>query len=323
MPSPSVSGLMPLLGTDRESGGGGELSVNIPCQWAEPHDRDSEADRALAREALDFDGLGIFGDVLFRGQWPASVLSALAAAEDSGLLSRAPPPFSESETAAFLKYRPRYFALNFYTSYWAKPVAETDGGETIDPSTGVRVRFSKEQTRTVVGPEGEISKNVSIGAPGAPSWLFSTPWAMRSMLREINERYRPEEIVVTENGFATRAEQEQQGGKREEEGGGAPLFLAGDERSSAFEDGDRVSFFRGYLASALEAVALDGVPLRGFCAWSLLDNFEWADGYSMRFGIVRVDFATQERTAKRSALVLREFFSSSSGGGVRGGRDQL
>ena len=140
---------------------------------------------------------------------------------------------------------------------------------------------------------------------------------------EINERYRPEEIVVTENGFATRAEQEQQGGKREEEGGGAPLFLAGDERSSAFEDGDRVSFFRGYLASALEAVALDGVPLRGFCAWSLLDNFEWADGYSMRFGIVRVDFATQERTAKRSALVLREFFSSSSGGGVRGGRDQL
>lgn len=134
-------------------------------------------------------------------------------------------------------------------------------------------------------------KNVSIGTPGAPSWLFATPWAMRSILREINERYAPlEEIIVTENGFATKAEQgaERNGGV----GGGEEKKNNGEETETVFEDEDRVSFFESYLASALEAVNLDGVPLSGFCAWSLLDNFEWADGYSMRFGIVQVDYAT-------------------------------
>ena len=225
----------------------------------------------------------------------------------------APPPFSESEAAGFLRHRPRYFALNFYTSYWARPVAEGEGGEKtiVDPSTGVRVRFSKEQTRQRDG-----GGNVSIGLPGAPSWLFSTPRAMRSILREVNERYGPEEIIVTENGFATRAEQvgEENGG-----GGGENNGDDDDDGAAIFDDRDRVDFYRSYLSSALDAATLDGVPLSGFCAWSLLDNFEWADGYSMRFGIVRVDFENQERTVKRSALWLRGFFSGGSGRGRGGG----
>jgi len=281
------------------------LSVNVPCQWAEPWDSDSESDRQLARTALDFDGMGIFADVLFKGQWPESVLNALSAARDSGLFVP-PPTFSADESAGFLSHRPRYFALNFYTSYWAKPVVDNDEkeeeGVVIDPSTGVEVAFTKEQRRP--DPSGG-GKEISIGLPGAPAWLFATPWAMRSILNEINERYEPEEIVVTENGFATKAEQDAEEKEEEEQA------AKGNE---IFDDGDRVSFFQAYLASALAARTLDGVPLTGFCAWSLLDNFEWADGYSMRFGIVRVDFGTQQRTVKRSALWLRGFFSSSGGG---------
>lgn len=303
-----------------DGGGGGEkqnkppvLSVNIPCQWAEPWSSPaSQEELDLAREALDFDGLGIFADVLYKGQWPPSVLRALARArEESGGGDgdgfAAPPPFSKAETAAFLRHRPGYFALNFYTSYWARPVAADgasggeQGGKTIvDPSTGVRVRFSKEQTR----PADNGSIVVPIGLPGASSWLFSTPWAMRSILREVNERYGPEEIVVTENGFATRAELESNDNESND-----------TDDDNIFDDGDRVEFYRSYLSSALDAVALDGAPLSGFCAWSLLDNFEWADGYRMRFGVVRVDFGTQERTVKRSALWLREFFRSATGGG--------
>jgi beta-glucosidase len=64
-------------------------------------------------------------------------------------------------------------------------------------------------------------------------------------------------------------------------------------------DAERVEFFRAHLAAARRALA-DGVRLRGYFAWSLLDNFEWAEGYGRRFGIVRVDFKTLQRTPKAS-----------------------
>jgi beta-glucosidase len=65
----------------------------------------------------------------------------------------------------------------------------------------------------------------------------------------------------------------------------------------------------GYLHAHLEALAAaraEGLDVRGYFAWSLLDNFEWALGLSKRFGIVRVDFQTQERTLKRSWHAYRE-----------------
>jgi beta-glucosidase len=64
-------------------------------------------------------------------------------------------------------------------------------------------------------------------------------------------------------------------------------------------DPSRTRYYAGHLAAAQRAIA-GGVPLRGYFAWSLLDNFEWAFGYTRRFGITYVDFATQERTIKDS-----------------------
>jgi len=65
-------------------------------------------------------------------------------------------------------------------------------------------------------------------------------------------------------------------------------------------DTDRVMFLRNYL-SQLQRATAEGVPVKGYFLWSLLDNFEWADGYEKRFGIVYVDFKTQKRTPKLSA----------------------
>jgi beta-glucosidase len=65
-----------------------------------------------------------------------------------------------------------------------------------------------------------------------------------------------------------------------------------------------VQYLDEHLRAAHRAIARD-VPLRGYFVWSLLDNFEWAEGYARRFGIVYVDYATQQRVPKQSALWYR------------------
>ena len=66
------------------------------------------------------------------------------------------------------------------------------------------------------------------------------------------------------------------------------------------EDPERVAYYAGHL-DALARAAASGVDVRRYHAWSLLDNFEWEQGYRPRFGIVHVDFETQQRTPKASA----------------------
>jgi beta-glucosidase len=88
---------------------------------------------------------------------------------------------------------------------------------------------------------------------------------------------------------------------------GVPLMIT--ENGAAFEDvvsadgsvhdHDRIAYLRGHLGAVLDAIE-QGVDVRGYYAWSLMDNFEWARGYAKRFGIVRVDYDTQERIVKDS-----------------------
>jgi beta-glucosidase len=91
------------------------------------------------------------------------------------------------------------------------------------------------------------------------------------------------------------------------------------ENGAAFDDAPdalgqvrderRIAFLRDHIAAAREAVSA-GVPLEGYLIWSLLDNFEWAEGYSRRFGVVHVDFATQRRVPKASARWYSEVIRS-------------
>jgi beta-glucosidase len=75
------------------------------------------------------------------------------------------------------------------------------------------------------------------------------------------------------------------------------------------EDTDRVEYLRGHIAAVSDAID-KGVDVRGYFVWSLLDNFEWSWGYSQRFGVVYVDFATGERTVKRSAEYYRSVIAA-------------
>jgi beta-glucosidase len=92
-----------------------------------------------------------------------------------------------------------------------------------------------------------------------------------------------------------------------------PLYIT--ENGAAFNDTvlpdgsindeERVAFLQAHLAEAHRAIR-DGVNLKGYFAWSLLDNFEWEMGYAKRFGLIHVDFATRQRTWKRSAAWYRD-----------------
>jgi beta-galactosidase len=122
-----------------------------------------------------------------------------------------------------------------------------------------------------------------------PSWRknfmgWSTnPDGCRELLLWISNRYKGVTIVMTENGTS------------EDE----------PDLATSLRDEGRRLYFEGYLRACAEAIAL-GVNLAGYFAWSLMDNFEWEYGYTRRFGICHVDFETQVRTPKSSALWYSE-----------------
>ena len=70
-------------------------------------------------------------------------------------------------------------------------------------------------------------------------------------------------------------------------------------------DWERLRYLQSHFEAAHRAIS-EGVDLRGYFVWSLMDNFEWGFGYSKRFGLIGCDFATQRRTLKRSALWYRD-----------------
>ena len=102
--------------------------------------------------------------------------------------------------------------------------------------------------------------------------------------------------------------------------GDVPIYIT--ENGAAFEDGPvvngtvedprRVEYLQSHLDALSRAVA-DGVDVRRYFAWSMLDNFEWEHGYAKRFGLVYVDYSTQRRVPKRSGLWYRDFIASARG----------
>ena len=110
------------------------------------------------------------------------------------------------------------------------------------------------------------------------------PAGLTDILCWVRDRYGPIPLYITENGAAFRDPAAAKRGR--------------------IDDPRRVDYFRSHLRAALDAIDA-GVDLRGYFAWSLLDNFEWTHGYSKRFGLIHVDFATQRRTVKASGEFYR------------------
>ena len=91
-----------------------------------------------------------------------------------------------------------------------------------------------------------------------------------------------------------------------ENGAAYPDVVAAD---GSVDDPKRIAYLEGHLAALVEAMQA-GADVRGYFVWSLLDNFEWAHGYQMRFGLIRVDLETMQRTIKASGYWYRDFIAS-------------
>lgn len=133
---------------------------------------------------------------------------------------------------------------------------------------------------------GLDSKNKPVAIPfpeGYPTadspWLKLIPRALYWGTRFLQDGYGAKSIYITENGFGYKEPAEVKG---------------------AYYDLHRKEYYRLYLEQAHRAIQ-DGVPLHGYFAWSFMDNFEWADGYQIRFGLVHTNYKTQKRTPKFSA----------------------
>ncbi len=105
------------------------------------------------------------------------------------------------------------------------------------------------------------------------------PDGLFDLLNRLHFEYQVPKLYITENGASYGEEPDAQG---------------------VIHDRRRIAYLRDYLAVCQRAI-IQGVPLAGYFQWSLMDNFEWAKGYTQRFGMVWVDFATQQRIPKASA----------------------
>ena len=128
-------------------------------------------------------------------------------------------------------------------------------------------------TRTQYGPEGQLP--CPKGAELTQMDYEFYPEALEHVIRRVHEDFRGD-LMVTENGVATS------------------------------DDARRVEFIRRAL-DGVEKCLADGIPVKGYCYWSLMDNFEWQKGFSMTFGLMAVDRNTMERKAKDSLFFLGSY----------------
>ncbi|XP_059665648.1 beta-glucosidase 42-like isoform X2 [Cornus florida] len=255
----------------------GQIGLVVDCEWAEAVS-DKMEDKLAAARRIDFQ-LGWYLDPIFLGDYPESMRERLG----DWL-----PKFSQKDVE-LLRNSVDFVGLNHYTSRFI-----VHG--TVNSADFVGVNYeendyyrAQEMQRIAEWEGGEV-----IGEKAASSWLYVLPWGIRKVLNYIAQRYNNPPIYVTENGMD------------DEDSDTSTL-------SEMLDDKLRVNYFKGYLASVAQAIK-DGTDVRGYFAWSLLDNFEWAQGYTKRFGLIFVDYKNGlSRHPKSSAYWFSRFLKGGEG----------
>ncbi|CAL5428079.1 unnamed protein product [Camellia sinensis] len=184
------------------------------------------------------------------------------------LVGKRLPKFSK-EQSKMLKGSFDFLGLNYYTANYA---AYTPNSNSVNASylTDSQVNLTTKRN------------GVPIGAMAASTWLFVYPRGIYDILLYVKKKYNNPLIYITENGI--------------DEANNATLSL-----EEALADNTRIHYYYHHLSFLLQAIK-DGANVKGYFAWSLLDNFEWSSGYTVRFGINYVDYKNGlKRYSKLSA----------------------
>ncbi|XP_048422442.1 beta-glucosidase 12-like [Pyrus x bretschneideri] len=184
------------------------------------------------------------------------------------------PKFTK-EQSKLLKGSFDFLGLNYYTAYYAS-YAPSNNSVNASYLTDARSNQSPEKNGVPIGPKA------------ASDWLYVYPRGIRDLLLYTKEKYHDPLIYITENGV--------------DEFNDPKLSLV-----EALNDTQRVYYYYHHLYYLRRAIK-DGVNVKGYFAWSLLDNFEWYSGYTVRFGINYVDYNdNQKRYPKLSAHWFKSF----------------
>lgn len=238
---------------------------------------DSEEDRAAAERSFQFNN-GVFFDPIFMGEYPDQLMDALGdkLRIQDGDLEVINQPLD-------------WWGFNFYFPATVKAARSSDerGGLT---GVGAMGTFQSDQDAASAYlnlqsvPSSSNNKRTDIG------WEI-VPEGISHLLHQVYERYDLPPVYITENGACYNTE----------------IGVDGQ-----VDDQDRLDYIATHLNVLADATDA-GIPLKGYFAWSLMDNFEWAEGYKMRFGIVHVDYETQLRTIKKSGHWFAQVASTSTG----------
>ena len=183
------------------------------------------------------------------------------------------PTFTPEEVA-LVKGSNDFYGMNHYTANYVRHISTPPPAD--DFLGNLECLF-----------ESKAGEN--IGPITQSAWLRPNPQGYHDLLVWISNRYNHPKIYCTENGTSILKEND------------LPL-------EKIVDDEFRAEYFRGYVAALAKAVE-EGVNVRGYLAWSLMDNFEWAEGYETRFGVTYVDYTGgQKRYLKKSAKVLGPIF---------------
>lgn len=280
---------------------GGRIGIALNADWVVPAGGAGDAD-GLAAAAVDRAfGLGWFAEPIWgdRGDYPPAMRAALG-----GRL----PRFTAAEAAA-LRGSADFFGLNHYSSRrvatapGGRPCAErvaaaeaeaaaaTAAAETAaaEAATATATAVAPAATATAADGWRPYFSDVGVASTHDPAWRVTAmgwpvvPDGFRRLLLHITTTYAPAGgIWVTENGLAVDGEATAAAAAAAD---GAPAVARADYLSS--------------YVRAMAAAMADGANVRAYCVWSLLDNFEWAFGYSRRFGLLWVDFADPARPRTR------------------------
>ncbi|KAI4295869.1 hypothetical protein L6164_035867 [Bauhinia variegata] len=187
------------------------------------------------------------------------------------------PTFSSHDLVK-LKSGLDFIGINHYTSRYAKDCifSECEPGYGTSKTGGFALCTSQRN-------------GIFIGEPTALDWLYIHPQGMEKTVTYIKQRYNNLPMFITENGVGE-------------------MENPNPTTQDIINDVKRVEYLSGYLDALTTAIRKEA-DVRGYFVWSLLDNFEWTDGYTIRFGLYHVDYATLNRTRRMSAIWYQEFIA--------------